>query len=59
MIDGGAGGPETSLTISVGVATFPNDSSTATGLLQAADAALYAAKDRGRNRIEAFNDEQS
>jgi diguanylate cyclase (GGDEF)-like protein len=59
VIDGGAGGPEISLTISVGVATFPNDSSTATGLLQAADAALYAAKDRGRNRIEAFNDEQS
>ena len=59
VIDGRPDGPETSLTISVGVATFPNDSSTATGLLQAADAALYAAKDRGRNRTESFNDEQS
>lgn len=44
------------LTVSVGVATFPNDASTAIGLVQAADAALYAAKDSGRNRVEAFND---
>lgn len=59
VIAGSAEGEETGLTISVGVATFPSDSSTATGLLQAADAALYAAKDRGRNRAEAFNDDSA
>jgi diguanylate cyclase (GGDEF)-like protein len=52
---GNEGGNER-LTISVGVATFPGDASTAVGLLQAADAALYAAKDAGRNRVEVFND---
>lgn len=52
----GDGAEEARITISVGVSSFPEDSSTATGLLQAADAALYAAKDRGRNRVEAFND---
>ena len=52
----GAGPDGARITISVGVSTFPEDSSTATGLVQAADAALYAAKDRGRNRVEAFNE---
>jgi len=52
----GEGHDDGRITISVGVSTFPEDSSTATGLLQAADAALYAAKDRGRNRVEAFNE---
>jgi diguanylate cyclase (GGDEF)-like protein len=46
----------TELTVSIGVATFPSDASTAIGLVQAADAALYAAKDAGRNRVEVFND---
>jgi hypothetical protein len=48
--------PDARLTISVGVAAFPSDSSTVMGLLQAADAALYAAKDAGRNRVEAFDE---
>ncbi len=55
-IDAGEPGGKARLTISVGVSTFPGDAATASGLLQAADAALYAAKDRGRNRVEAFND---
>jgi diguanylate cyclase (GGDEF)-like protein len=42
------------VTVSVGVATFPEDASGAPELLRAADAALYQAKERGRNRVEVF-----
>lgn len=56
VIPGREPGQEARITISVGVSTFPEDSSTAIGLVEAADAALYAAKDRGRNRVEAFNE---
>lgn len=38
-------------TISVGVASFPNDAETAAELLQHADAALYRAKRTGKNRV--------
>jgi diguanylate cyclase (GGDEF)-like protein/putative nucleotidyltransferase with HDIG domain len=38
------------LTISLGLATFPHHGETAASLLRAADEALYAAKDSGRNR---------
>jgi diguanylate cyclase (GGDEF)-like protein len=57
-VDDGSG-EDTHLTISVGVSTFPTDAATATGLLQAADAALYAAKDLGRDRVETFNDDRT
>jgi diguanylate cyclase (GGDEF)-like protein/PAS domain S-box-containing protein len=40
------------LTISLGVATFPEQGDTAEQVLQAADAALYRAKHNGRNRVE-------
>jgi diguanylate cyclase (GGDEF)-like protein len=40
-----------SLTISLGVATFPRDAQGAQSLLAGADAALYASKNAGRNRV--------
>lgn len=41
------------ITASFGVASFPDDGSTADELLATADNALYAAKAAGRNRVEA------
>lgn len=42
------------LTISVGVATYPRDGTEAVGLINAADAALYASKRGGRNRSTVY-----
>ena len=39
------------ITISMGIATFPEDGRNADELLQKADAALYAAKKKGRDRV--------
>jgi diguanylate cyclase (GGDEF)-like protein len=46
--------PPGGITASAGVAHLPTDASTLEELLEAADAALYASKRRGRNRITAF-----
>jgi len=43
-------------TVSIGVATFPEDGRVARGLIDMADAALYAAKARGRDRVIAAGD---
>jgi diguanylate cyclase (GGDEF)-like protein len=43
--------PGGAITISVGVAAFPDDGNDAASLVRAADAALYRAKDAGRNCV--------
>ena len=47
----GKGQPMKRVTVSGGVATFPDDAQDAVELLLAADAALYRAKQGGRNRV--------
>jgi diguanylate cyclase (GGDEF)-like protein len=47
-----AGAPQTRVTVSGGVATWPKDGTTAAALYDAADRALYRAKQAGRNRVE-------
>jgi diguanylate cyclase (GGDEF)-like protein/PAS domain S-box-containing protein len=43
---------EVSTTASIGISMFPDDAENATDLTRAADAAMYRAKNRGRNSIE-------
>ena len=47
-----AGKPLEPITLSLGVAAFPDYGETGEMVIQAADAALYRAKDNGRNRAE-------
>lgn len=42
------------ITLSLGVASFPDDGKTADQIINAADQALYYAKERGRNRVECY-----
>lgn len=44
------------ITISIGIASFPNDSSDVIELVEMADSALYRAKRDGRNCIRAYRD---
>ena len=44
------------LRISAGIATYPFDGAKPTSLLRAADQALYAAKNAGKDRVAAFRD---
>ena len=45
-----------SITISIGVASFPDDSSDPIELVEMADSALYRAKREGRNRVCAYRE---
>lgn len=51
------GSREVDVQASIGVAMFPRDGKTATDLLKNADAAMYAAKQGGRGRVEVFSSE--
>src|SRR5579859_2086015 len=48
------GNQTTTVTISIGVAAFPEDAQNHLDLIGKSDNALYAAKNRGRNRVIAF-----
>jgi diguanylate cyclase (GGDEF)-like protein len=50
--EGGATQPLGKVTISGGVACFPDDALDSVDLLRAADTALYKGKQAGRNRVE-------
>jgi diguanylate cyclase (GGDEF)-like protein len=45
--------PGEKISVSIGVSCFPDDGMTAEEILQAADDALYRAKEEGRNRVVA------
>jgi len=45
------------VTISLGIATFPDDGKGIEELVQKADAALYAAKENGRNQVVIYNED--
>ncbi len=50
-------GRETSVSVSIGVARCPYDEVTASGLMNCADAAMYAAKRSGKNKVEFYSSE--
>ncbi|MDD2920128.1 diguanylate cyclase [Rhodoferax sp.] len=48
------GGKTVRITVSIGVATYPQQANALEGLIKAADVALYAAKEGGRNRVTRY-----
>lgn len=45
------------LTVSLGIASYPEDGKDVEGLIKKADAALYAAKQSGRNKVVIYDDD--
>lgn len=52
-------GHELSITVSVGIATYPGDSDNAGTLIKYADTAMYHAKENGRNQYRFFKPEMN
>lgn len=52
------GGNALSVTASIGIAIFPEHSTNSTELLAKADAAMYTAKNSGRNRVALFSENE-
>ena len=52
-------GVREAVTVSIGLAAYPDDASSCTDLIRAADQALYASKHQGRNRIMRYNETNS
>lgn len=48
--------PPVHVTVSMGIATFPQDSADSTELIELADKALYYSKETGRNRVHAWSE---
>jgi diguanylate cyclase (GGDEF)-like protein/PAS domain S-box-containing protein len=48
-------GKDVTITASIGISLYPDDDIETTGLLKKADAAMYAAKDLGRNTYELYS----
>lgn len=53
--EAGLGNPAQKITLSLGVATFPNHAHYKSELIQAADKALYEAKKQGKDRVVSFS----
>ena len=51
-----AGGERVPVTVSIGIATFPENADNAEALVAHADHALYTAKNAGRNRVVLYRD---
>jgi diguanylate cyclase (GGDEF)-like protein len=49
--------PQKKVTLSIGIATFPDDGTDRSSLIQCADLAMYRAKNGGRNRVCIWTDE--
>jgi len=47
---------EIAITVSMGVASFPQDSHTVEGIIEKSDQALYLAKRRGKNQVSAYQE---
>lgn len=59
QFEGEAALPRGTLTVSLGAAAYPEDASSAEELLERADAALYRAKQSGRNRVEMWQQDRA